>query len=128
MSIHEPPPTRPGPGPRSPDDLDGLLRAYFRTEMPDPWPALRPPPSAAAPPPPSRRLPWGSRSALAASVALLWLGHLALSSSWKPLESSAVRPVPVEVGLKPGTPRHRPLTPEAQRKPGALPPSPMPIR
>src|SRR4051812_17386359 len=76
------------------DDLDALLTAFFRKEMPAPWPAFRPPLARAdAPPPassngrahpapptigPARPRPlggprsfWRSRLALAASLVLL---------------------------------------------------------
>ena len=60
-----------------PDELDALLHAFFRSEMPDPWPQLKAPVTVPASleekAPPS----WWSRSrsrfALAASVALLML-------------------------------------------------------
>jgi len=69
------------------DDLDGLLRDFFRAEMPHPWPELKLPgaarngfhakrpaePPATLPLTPHRR-PWavvGPRLALAASVGLL---------------------------------------------------------
>jgi hypothetical protein len=68
------------------DDLDGLLRAFYRKEMPVRWPA--------APVPPARTLPFRrptprgsllrSRFALAASVALLVLGSLFASSKVAP--------------------------------------------
>jgi hypothetical protein len=64
-----------------PDEIDGLLRAFFRAEVPHPWPAWKAP---AAPqttpvrPAPSRPAPWRSRLALAASVALLALSALFL--------------------------------------------------
>lgn len=58
------------------DDLDGLLRAFYRKEMPRRWP--EPP---ARPLPSRRRNPRGfaafrSHLALAASLALLLLGSL----------------------------------------------------
>jgi hypothetical protein len=128
MSIHEPPTERTGAGLPWPDDLDGLLRAYFRTEMADPWPALQLPASFSATPPHPRRLPWGSRSALAASVALLLLSYLALSGSWEPLGPPSPVPTPVEVGFKPGAPYpHRPAL-DGHRVPRDLPPASLPIR
>jgi hypothetical protein len=84
MNIFErPSPEHASPG-RSADEVEGLLREFYRAEMPDPWPQLRPPteqPSSAAPAP---WRGWGllrSRLALAASVALLVAGHLALAHS-----------------------------------------------
>ena len=55
-----------------PEDLDGLLSAFFRGEVPSPWPALKAPVSPAASPT-AGILP-ASRLALAASVAALLLG------------------------------------------------------
>lgn len=74
MSVLEPPSHKPG------DDLDGLLRRFFRKQLPHPWPAPRVPAS----PEPS----WSavgrslarSRWALAASVTLLLLSSLLLPS------------------------------------------------
>jgi len=63
------------------DDLDGLLRAFFRSQMPDPWPAPPVPRSASVVtmrPASSRHPLMRSRFALAASVALLLLGSLFL--------------------------------------------------
>src|SRR3954471_1739881 len=64
------------------DDLDGLLRAFYRAQLPSPWPALKapPPPAARRPAPGPRGWPLlRSRLALAASVALLVLGSLLFS-------------------------------------------------
>lgn len=61
------------------DEIDGLLRAFFRAELPHPWPAMKAPaapqtaPVPSSPPHPAL---WRSRLALAASVALLALGSL----------------------------------------------------
>ena len=59
-----------------PDDVDGLLRNFFRAEMPDPWPTLKAPVEmkSTKPTAPRRWAPVRSRMALAASVALLLLG------------------------------------------------------
>lgn len=65
------------------DDLDGLLRAFFRSQMQNPWPALRVPrmhPSSTAHLTASRGSMIRSRYALAASVGLLLLGSLFLPS------------------------------------------------
>src|SRR3954453_16117316 len=64
------------------DDLDGLLRAFYRAQMPSPWPALKAPPQSPArrPTPGPRAWPLlRSRLALAASVALLVLASLLFS-------------------------------------------------
>jgi hypothetical protein len=73
------------------DDLDEALFAFFRSQMPRPWPRLQPP--AAAPrvrpalpaPVPSRR-PWfrSPRFVLAASVALLIAGYALTSAALSP--------------------------------------------
>jgi hypothetical protein len=74
MSIPEPPIQKPG-------DIDGLLRSYFRGQMPQSWPS---PPVPVAPAISShhqlktRSSLIRSRWALAASVALLLLGSLLL--------------------------------------------------
>jgi hypothetical protein len=61
------------------DELEGVLREFFRAQLPDPWPALmvpsEPPAKVALARPVPR--PWTlarSRVALAASVALLLVG------------------------------------------------------
>src|SRR5262245_13639220 len=66
------------------EDVDAVLDAFFKGEMPDPWPAFRPPartlpfrPAAQ----PRRRFVLGSKLALAASVALLMLCGWMLSGS-----------------------------------------------
>ena len=62
-----------------PEEIDGLLRAFFRAELPRPWPAMKAPavpPTAPARPAPPRQALWRSRLALAASVGLLALGSL----------------------------------------------------
>jgi hypothetical protein len=62
------------------DDLDALLRAFFRGQMPHPWPAARLPRFRTAPPAPPvpGRSKMRSRWALAASVGLLLFGSLTL--------------------------------------------------
>lgn len=76
MTLHTPNMNHCG---HTPDDLDGLLRSFFRSEMPDPWPTMTAP--AIENPTPT----WWSRSrsrlALAASVALLLVGSWFLSAS-----------------------------------------------
>jgi hypothetical protein len=65
-------PNRPPAGDGSPDDLDRLLRAFFRSRVPTPWPRLRAP-TAVARVRGRGPLPAG-RLALAASVAALLAG------------------------------------------------------
>jgi hypothetical protein len=72
----------PRVGDRSPDDVDGLLRVFFRAQVPKPWPVLKPPATK------SRQegvaAPRGlsllrSRIALAASLLILLFGQLFIS-------------------------------------------------
>jgi hypothetical protein len=98
MSFLEPPPAEPHGAGRPADDVDGLLRAFFRAEMPRPWPELRLPGASASgngvavldgpSTKPGLRSggsfprPWAtvrSRLALAASVALLMGASLFLA-------------------------------------------------
>src|SRR5262249_38341060 len=62
-------------------NLDDVLRDFYRSEMPEPWPALNAP---ARPEPMKRpqrlRFRALSRLALAAAVAFLLIGYLALAS------------------------------------------------
>jgi hypothetical protein len=91
------PPVDPRPLEPVPTDLDRLLRAFFRAEMPEPWPILKPPARPILPSLPSRRgSRWTfarSRLALAASVLLLLCGPLWLSNKF-----SATIPPVVEPG------------------------------
>jgi hypothetical protein len=93
------------PGPAQPaDDLDGLLRNFFRSEMPDPWPA---PPSVTAAGRPAERgarptvsRRWfrhGGRFALAAGVLFFLLGYLALTSAF-PRHTPSRPTVPPVIG------------------------------
>jgi hypothetical protein len=108
--------------PVSPGDeeaLDALLGAYFKAELPDPWPALRPPkreevlpfpgPRASAP---SFRL--GSRLALAASVGLLFVGAWLLGGN---LSAPVIRPLPA-VGPGKAEKNHLPHLKPASRDRG----------
>jgi hypothetical protein len=85
------PPTLDSPMRGSPgDDIDGLLRSFFRSEMPDPWPAVTVPeeaPTVLRRPMPAHSSLFRSRLALAASVALLLVGPWMLSGSFKELNT-----------------------------------------
>jgi hypothetical protein len=79
MTAASPPDIVPFSGRPPEDDLDGLLRAYFRAEMPDPWPAFEVPASRNGVVPmrrPEKRrfTLWRSRLALAAAILLLVAG------------------------------------------------------
>ena len=61
--------------------VDDVLRDFYQSELPSPWPALKVPP-ATLPlrKPQQRRFRGVSRMALAAAVAFLLIGYLALAS------------------------------------------------
>jgi len=86
MSIVKPPITEPRNADQPADEVDRLLFAYFRKEMPQPWPKLELPADAFPvniEPSVTRRPLIRSRWALAASIALLLLGHWLLAGkSW----------------------------------------------
>jgi hypothetical protein len=76
------PPLSNGEAP-PPDDVEALLRSFFRAEMPNPWPAK---PSARLSVPRPAPVPTSagsmrSKLALAASVMLLIAGSLAVSTT-----------------------------------------------
>ncbi len=78
------------------DEIDGLLRAFFRAEVPNPWPALKAPAApqtTPVPPAPPRRALWRSRLALAASVALLALGSLLWPGKAQPEPQAPAVPI-----------------------------------
>jgi hypothetical protein len=92
--VTRPPSDANGVGHRG-DDLDGALFAFFRSEMPRPWPQLklpddapaaRPPvrPAEATPAPSPRSWFRSPRFALAASVALLIGGYAVMSAALTP--------------------------------------------
>jgi hypothetical protein len=92
MRFSEPPTVdRAGTG-RSGDELDTLLRAFFQSEMPHPWPALPVPETEersgpVVPLTPAASHPWvpiHSRLALAASVGLLLAGSWFLAEQFQP--------------------------------------------
>jgi hypothetical protein len=63
---------------RSPNDLDGVLRAFFQSEMPKPWPELKRPAETTFRLEPSarqRRTLVHSRGVLAASLLVLLIGY-----------------------------------------------------
>jgi hypothetical protein len=84
MSFFEPPSTDPTYLSRSGDEVEGLLRQFYQSEMPDPWPPFRWPEEKQPPAAPPRWRGWilfRSRLALAASVSLLVAGHVILAHS-----------------------------------------------
>jgi hypothetical protein len=91
--------TQGGPG-RPPENLDSLLRRFFRSEMPWPWPVA---PKVQTPAPrklqPSR--PWfrhSSRLALAAAVALFLIGYLALAGKFPADNGRGGPSIPDKIG------------------------------
>lgn len=91
---------------RRPDHLDDLLRRFFRSEMPDPWP--EPPQFSAAPRPqgqpsqPPRRRRWfpqSGRLALAAAISFFLVGYLLLSACFPESPVPGLVPVRPDIGL-----------------------------
>jgi hypothetical protein len=84
MNVFVPPSAVDQNGWSSEDELDGLLRAYYKAELPNSWPSPQAPTARndILPMRPStRRFPMlRSRLALAACVAFLVAGPLALSA------------------------------------------------
>jgi hypothetical protein len=72
-------PTDPGDTSRLSGEVDGLLRAFFRAEMPEPWPQLRLKGPTENLPSAIRPGPARSRGILAASVLLLFTGYWCVS-------------------------------------------------
>jgi hypothetical protein len=116
------PPNRGG-FPRPPEDVDGLLRRFFRSEMPEPWPEAPTVPTAAPRKRPQRvwfRL--SHRFALAAAVALFLIGYLTLAGRF-PTTGPTRQPIPGETGFNP----HRdPIPPKPKIE--LLRPEVVPIR
>jgi hypothetical protein len=83
------------------DELDGLLRAYFQRQMPQPWPAAPVPQEESLiyhRPQASGRALARSRWALAASIGLLVVGSLVLPARF----TRDTRPN-IDVGATPGS-------------------------
>jgi len=75
-------PTDPRDTSRLPGEVHGLLCAFFRAEMPEPWPEMKSPagqPPGQSNPPHSRSSLTRSRGVLAASVLLLFTGYWCVS-------------------------------------------------
>lgn len=80
---------------RPEEDLDGLLNAFFRSEMPNPWPSAPLAEDTSRLLPlrmPTRKSLFRSRLALAASVAFLLAGPWLLSGSFKQLKPESAIP------------------------------------
>jgi hypothetical protein len=85
MNTIQRPPVEATNGDGSSDHYEELLRAFFRAEMPNPWPVFERPVLAIARPHArtSRFARLKSRAALAASVALLLLGTWLLAGAFR---------------------------------------------
>jgi hypothetical protein len=62
------------------DPIDGMLGKYFQAEMPNPWPAFRAPEEPSVLPLARSRWLTYSRIAVAACIAALLAGYLALAA------------------------------------------------
>jgi hypothetical protein len=94
MNIIERPPVDPTNHDRSSENLEELLRAFYRAEMPRSWPELKVPVSAEAPR--HAHKSWfstaKSRLALAASIILLILSTLLLSQTLRDSKPASTQP------------------------------------
>jgi len=86
-----------------PDELDRLLTAYFRSEVPSPWPSLPTPGTTQPTATPSNRRLTQSRLMLAASIAALLVGswlvtgkHLGPANPGVPIHEGAAK-VPMDL-------------------------------
>lgn len=125
MTVANSPPIVPNAGHPPEGDLDGLLRAYFKVEMPDPWPSFEAPAPRNSVLPLRRPQPavnssrWRSRLALAASILLLIAGALLLGGS--PDQADSPRrtldgaPAVGDIADRPGHGTHIVVTPEGAR-------------
>ena len=74
-------------------DIDQTLRDFYRAEMPSPWPTMRAPARTLPMPRRSAKPAWMrslSRLAVAACIALLLIGYLAVASLF-PRENGVAR-------------------------------------
>jgi hypothetical protein len=84
MNFVVAPPNHRNDGVPEGDEVDQLMRAYFKAQMPDPWPSFEAPPTSSVLPfvPPRRSTALRGRLALAASIALLAAGGWFLSGKF----------------------------------------------
>jgi len=83
-------------------EMDEMLHAYFQAEMPSPWPSFKAPRDARAKRPVSFWSRHGSRLALAACVALLVAGYLALGGFFPRFQTpTGVQPETPNIASKP---------------------------
>ena len=80
-------------------DVDGVLREFFETEMPKPWPAFKAPKQTREKRSVSMWSRYSGRVALAACVALLVAGYMTLAGFFPtPLASNGVHDVAPHIG------------------------------
>jgi len=116
MNLISPPPVSRG-GDRPPEDIDRTLRAYFKAQMPDPWPSLeapaprRPATIPFVAPPARRGGLFRSRLALAASVALLATGLGIIAGAFQGKTSAPSPNVTTPQAVVPPLPGQAPVIP-----------------
>jgi hypothetical protein len=136
MSERERPPVMFRLVDRPPDDLDRLLRDFFRSEMPYPWPRLAAPVQEGTRPLPPRPRRWAGlrrRLCVAASVGLLLTGYLFLAQTFPGSRGGNAGPGPevdqARIGsrlpvkklpqrIAPDRPKVAPATPRTVTTPG----------
>lgn len=123
MSDIRSPLMRGGPSRLPADDLDKLLRRFFRSEMPSPWPPA-PAVSSTASSPQARPYPWfrlSSRLALAAAIGLFLIGYLVLAGKF-PVGSEPGHSIDLArpTAKDPLRPRHLPAKMQNRVNPGKL--------
>jgi hypothetical protein len=107
-----------------PGEIDGLLRRFFRAEMPAPWPAAPATGHPASVPVTRLSRPLlRSRFALAASLLLLLVGHLSLSGRFADNVPNAADSAGAKVGSRHGASGDlvRPQRTTLPPKPGHMP-------
>jgi hypothetical protein len=126
MTVVNPPTIVPNSGRPPEDDLDGLLRSFFKAEMPALWPSFAVPAARNGVPPQQRSQTayrfalWRSRLALAASILLLIAGTLFLfggSDTHQDAGSPSLHGAP-SMGERPQLPKNGPniiVTPDGAR-------------
>lgn len=118
MRSFDQPPLPPHLAGRGTADIDGWLKAFFRKEMPHPWPSLKPPAKAGQAA--ARRRPlFRSRMALAASVMVLLLGYLWVAARFPGSDALIADPTPAPAHgmIGKGMKKQRPLKPIEAEKP-----------
>lgn len=127
MRIVEPP-SLDSPGRGRGGDLDGLLSAFFRSELPHPWPRPEVPDEQPSLPLKVTRLgdrarpALRSRFALAASVALILAGSWLLSGGFEELATPGTRKMapptgdPMEDSMRPRLRERMIVDPSGQTK------------